>query len=356
MAIRRVLMATFTALASLVPAGAETPPLKPLPGSATCTYPTDAQRNFVAGPVLFTAQVRPDGRVKSVDIRQVPATGLGFEQAVRACVLEWRFEPAGRKGGLRPYEGKIRYRMAATANEEAAIRGLLEAFAAAWNAERPDPEAILGSPSLLAEQFTKERAAADWNMDLDPDFEEAHFLRPDLAVVTQRFHRGTRAGAGSPADGESSLLEATAIKRGGWWRLFAWSSVAGRPSGRQRLVPGIEEPRKITHVDPVYPDLGRQARVSAVVILEFEVDTQGKVTSVKILRGHPIFDEAAIKAVQKWEYAPTLFEGTATPVVRRATIDFSLDEGVSLYLPLGLVRVREDLVFRLLVASSQPRP
>jgi TonB family protein len=238
-AVRVVLLATLATLSSFVPAGAETPSLTPLPGNAPCTYPAEAHRALVGGPVLFTAQIRPNGSVKAVGIRQVPEREVGFEKAVRDCVSKWRFEPASEKDGLRQYDGKIRYRISGTATEEVAIRALLEAFASAWNANSPGDIAALqgtvqdagatgaeASPSLV-QQFTKERAAADWTMTLAPDFDQIRFPRPELAVIRQSFRRRATAGSGSPADGQSSLFEATAIKRGEWWALLGWSSIAG---------------------------------------------------------------------------------------------------------------------------------
>jgi TonB family protein len=339
----------LAALLSPFQTTSETPPLKPLAGNPTCAYPAEAQRNRVAGPVLFTAQVRPDGRVESVDIRQVPAKDLGFEEAVRTCVSKWRFERAAESGSLRPYEGKIRYRISATASEEVAIRVLLQAFASGWNAESPDPEAILDalrgtephrevvgprSPSPLAEQFRVERAAVDWNMELEPDFEQIRFLQPDLAVVRQPFQRRTRPGVGSSGDGKA-LLEATAIKRGEAWALLGWYSIAGPPSPGQWLAPGIDDLRKLKHVDPVYPDLALQSHVSALVILEARVDDRGHMEQVKILRGHPLFNEAAIEAFGRWEYEPPPFAGTPLSVVKTVDLAFSPDE------PRGRVSVQE---------------
>ena len=57
----------------------------------------------------------------------------------------------------------------------------------------------------------------------------------------------------------------------------------------------IKEPRKLKNVAPVYPDIAKQARVQGVVILECTISPQGKVTDVKILRGIPLLDQAAIE-------------------------------------------------------------
>ncbi len=329
------LMVVLAPLTSPVPAVAETPPLKPVPGRIACAYPPVAKGNLVAGPVLFTAQVRPDGRVRSVEIRQVPAKGLGFEEAVRDCVSKWRFEPAVGRGGLRPYEGEIRYRIAAA--DEVAVRSLLEAFAAAWNANDAEaigalagadhdrPAAGTGSPPSLPGQFATERAAADWNMELEPTFQHIQFLRSDVAVVRQPFYEERPAGAERPATRRSSLLEATARKTGGSWTLLAWYPLAEPLSPRRWLFPGIEEPRKVKHVDPIYPSLALKAPVSAIVTLEAEVDASGHVATVRILHGGRPFDDAAVRAVRQWEYAPTLLEGVPIPVVIRVDVPFDLE-------------------------------
>ena len=46
-------------------------------------------------------------------------------------------------------------------------------------------------------------------------------------------------------------------------------------------------PRLLKQVDPVYPEMARQARVEGVVILEATVDIYGRVQSNKILRSIP---------------------------------------------------------------------
>lgn len=50
----------------------------------------------------------------------------------------------------------------------------------------------------------------------------------------------------------------------------------------------------------VYPDAAKQARVDGTVVLEATVSPEGKVTHVKVLRGDPLLDQAAVDAVQQW--------------------------------------------------------
>ena len=86
----------------------------------------------------------------------------------------------------------------------------------------------------------------------------------------------------------------------------------------------IKEPKKLKNVNPTYPDIAKQARVQGVVILECTISPQGKVTDVKVLRGIPLLDAAAIEAVKQWVYTPTLLNGVPVPVIMTVTVNFRL--------------------------------
>jgi TonB family protein len=91
-----------------------------------------------------------------------------------------------------------------------------------------------------------------------------------------------------------------------------------------RIGGAIKEPRNLKHVNPVYPDIARQARVQGVVIMECTIDAQGKISDVRVLRGVPLLDAAAIDAVRQWEYTPTLVNGVPVPVIMTVTVSFRL--------------------------------
>ena len=100
----------------------------------------------------------------------------------------------------------------------------------------------------------------------------------------------------------------------------AWSGgvVGGLPDApppragrtRRRADQGAEEAQGR---EPSYPDIAKQARVQGVVILECTISPQGKVTDVKVLRGIPLLDAAAIEAVKQWVYSPDPAERRARP-------------------------------------------
>ncbi len=98
-----------------------------------------------------------------------------------------------------------------------------------------------------------------------------------------------------------------------------------RPAGPVRVGGDVPEPRKLKHVNPVYPNMAKQARVQGIVILECTIDTQGRVSDVRVLRGVPLLDPAAIEAVRQWVYEPTRLNGVPVPVIMTVTVNFRLN-------------------------------
>jgi periplasmic protein TonB len=86
----------------------------------------------------------------------------------------------------------------------------------------------------------------------------------------------------------------------------------------------IRPPAKIINVDPTYPVTARSARIEGVVILEVIIATDGRVESVRVLRGVPMLDEAATTAVRQWRFAPARLNGQVVPVVMTVTVNFQL--------------------------------
>ena len=96
------------------------------------------------------------------------------------------------------------------------------------------------------------------------------------------------------------------------------------PSRAVRIGGQIKQPKLLHQEKPHFPELAAQARLSAIVIMEALVDTQGRVKSVTVLRGAPLFDEAAIEAVKQWRYQPLLLNGVPTDFILTVTINFNL--------------------------------
>jgi len=95
-------------------------------------------------------------------------------------------------------------------------------------------------------------------------------------------------------------------------------------NGVLRVGDDLSPPRKITHVDPVYPDAAQDARVGGLVILEIVIDETGHVREARVTRSVPLLDQAALDAVRQWEYEPTLLNGVPVSIMMNVTVNFTL--------------------------------
>jgi len=91
-----------------------------------------------------------------------------------------------------------------------------------------------------------------------------------------------------------------------------------------RVGGAVKEPRKVKHVEPVYPELALRARVEGLVILEARIAPNGTVGDVRVLRGVAMLDEAAVDAVRRWTYTPTLVDGIPATALMTVTVRFRL--------------------------------
>ena len=105
----------------------------------------------------------------------------------------------------------------------------------------------------------------------------------------------------------------------------ARTAVAGTPAPAPlRALIDIPAPQLTLQMPPVYPSIAQAARIQGNVILDATISPAGRVTSVQILRSIPLLDQAAIEAVKQWEFAPTVVNGVAMPVIMTVTVSFTL--------------------------------
>jgi protein TonB len=96
------------------------------------------------------------------------------------------------------------------------------------------------------------------------------------------------------------------------------------PATPIRVGGSVKEPRRVVYVPPAYPDLAQKARLQGVVIIEATVNERGRVVNANVISGAPILNEAALDAVKKWVYTPTLVNGIPTPIIMTVTVHFRL--------------------------------
>lgn len=91
-----------------------------------------------------------------------------------------------------------------------------------------------------------------------------------------------------------------------------------------RVGGNIRPPEKTVNVSPEYPAEARAAQVGGVVIMDIVIGPDGRVADAEVVRSVPLLDEAALAAVNQWEYRPTLLNGVAVPIATTVTMNFFL--------------------------------
>jgi TonB family protein len=114
----------------------------------------------------------------------------------------------------------------------------------------------------------------------------------------------------------------------------------------------VKAPVVLVHIDPVYPEEARQARVSGTVIVETVIDHTGAVRDIKVLKGLPNgLSEAAVDAVKRWVFKPGTINGEAVDVIFNLTVNFKLEKKDSGDAPL---RVGGDVRAPIVMEKVEP--
>jgi protein TonB len=99
----------------------------------------------------------------------------------------------------------------------------------------------------------------------------------------------------------------------------------GTGGGPYRPGSGIEPPRVLTEVRPDYSEEARRRHIEGEVVLEVEVQRDGRVGAVRVLRGLGYgLDERAVEAVRQWRFAPAHRLGTPVDVLVEVEVEFRL--------------------------------
>lgn len=165
------------------------------------------------------------------------------------------------------------------------------------------------------------KAAQDAQAALDAELkaQEGKFIKSyDRARELAAEAKAAGDKAAAEAGAEREKAEAAAAR--------AKAAAAARAKAKAEAVKvggAIKAPTKVKHVDPIYPTIAKTARVSGTVVLEATVGPDGRVIDTRVVKSVPLLDQAAIDAVQQWEYTPSMQKGVAIPVVMTITINFT---------------------------------
>jgi len=138
----------------------------------------------------------------------------------------------------------------------------------------------------------------------------------------------------SDQDSEGSVRDAPLNLSPSGSESIAGSSAPAPPSGttapalpkRVRTSPGVSQALLISKVNPVYPPDAREQHIQGVVRLKVNIDTEGNVSTLELISGHPLLAPAAIDAVKQWKYRPYLLNGEPIEVETEVQVNFVLTE------------------------------
>lgn len=86
----------------------------------------------------------------------------------------------------------------------------------------------------------------------------------------------------------------------------------------------VKPPRLIYGPAAAYPVLARQSHIHGTVVIEAIIDEHGNVIEEKVISGHPLLVQAALKAVSERKYEPTILDGEPMPVDLKVEVNFQM--------------------------------
>ena len=86
----------------------------------------------------------------------------------------------------------------------------------------------------------------------------------------------------------------------------------------------VKTAKLLSAVPPVYPALAKNQHISGNVLVDALIDTDGHVTTMKVVSGPTLLHQAAMDALRQWRYQPATLDGKPVPMHLTVTIQFRL--------------------------------
>jgi periplasmic protein TonB len=99
------------------------------------------------------------------------------------------------------------------------------------------------------------------------------------------------------------------------------------PPQRIKVSAGVTAGLLIRKVQPVYPLIAKEARISGSVVLQAIIGKDGSIQHLRAVSGHPMLIQSAIAAVSQWKYKPYLLNGEPVEVETQVTVNYTLAGG-----------------------------
>ena len=86
----------------------------------------------------------------------------------------------------------------------------------------------------------------------------------------------------------------------------------------------VKEPHLVLSSVPNYPVLAKRAGIEGEVTVAAVIDINGKLTSMTVVSGSPLLQQAALDSLRTWKYEPAYLNDKPVPVQTSVTVKFRL--------------------------------
>lgn len=153
--------------------------------------------------------------------------------------------------------------------------------------------------------------------------------KPSLGEVRLATPNVTRSG--SSGDGSESAPSISNDESGATQPVGAGllAGNAKQPAAPAVVLPvggDVKPARLLSSPQPSYPSLAKAQHVGGDVKIDALIDTTGRVTTMKIVSGPTLLQQAAMDALRNWKYQPATLDSKPVPMHLTVTIQFRLQQ------------------------------
>lgn len=269
-------------------------------GGATFNLVVELTPKPATGSLNAPAEA-PVSQPGALTLRSDPATspGVTFELPPRPGLLQSK-TPAATPAG----DEELRAAQAQLAAESAELKRMREERAAVVARQRQEQE-----ERARRESFAREQRAVV--VPGGPPAQESELAAARLKLADANARLAALRAEREAALARQREANATPIESGA--RVYELKELDRAPVSQFQA-------------RPQYPFEMRRARIGGEVVVDFIIDTDGRVQLAHAIRSsRPEFEAAAVQAVSKWRFLPGQKEGKSVPTHMQVPIVFTLN-------------------------------
>jgi len=278
-------------------------------------YPEAAIKAKVEGKVVIEATINIAGDVKEAKVLQGHPL---LQQAAVEAIKQWKYEPYIVEGEKKPvqFTVMVNFRLPQESTDKPIALSAQQSPKLIKRVEpKYPPEALKAGVSgkVVIEATTGKEGDVTDTVVID-----GHPLLNPAALDALRQWKY------EPylINGVKKPVKFTVVMN---FKLYK-EEKTGTGEGTPLAVSSDQRPRLFKKADPEYPEDAQKAGIQGKVVIEATTDKEGKVVEAKVIDGHPLLNQAALKAIQQWEYEPYIINGEKKSVKFTVVMNFHLKD------------------------------